>query len=141
MGIWYQAFDLDGLNDWASQGMNQQMGMVFTEIGDDYLRSATPVDGRTTQPFGLWHGGASCVVSEAMGSTGSSLCLDSTRQYCVGAEINASHMRSATSGHVHAEVRPLKLGRRMHVWETRLWDDDSKLMCVSRLTTSVIDHA
>lgn len=140
MAIWFQSIDLETLNQWSGTGLNQRMGMLFTEIGDDYLRSRTPVDERSTQPMGLWHGGASCVVSEAMGSTGCALCLDPARQYCVGVEINASHVRSATSGHVHAEARPLKLGRSMHVWETRLWNDDDKLICVSRLTASVLDR-
>lgn len=141
MPIWFQSIDLETLNRWSGRGLNERMGMVFTEIGDDYLRSRTPVDERSTQPMGLWHGGASCVVSEAMGSTGCSLCLDQARQYCVGVDINASHLRSATSGHVRAEARPLKLGRTMHVWETRLWNDNDKLVCVSRLATSIIDRA
>lgn len=140
MAIWHQSVDLDRLNEWAERDMTGRMGMRYTEIGDDFLRARCPVDERSTQVYGLWHGGASCVVAEAMGSVACSLCLDLTRQYCVGVEINASHMRSETAGHVTAEARPLRLGRRMHVWEIRLWNDAGKLMCVSRLTTSVQDR-
>lgn len=138
MAIWHGSPDLDLLNGYASRDMTGRMGMIYTEIGDDYLRARIPVTDNWRQAYGLWHGGASCVVSESMGSVGTSLCLDSEREYCVGIEINASHMRSATGGHVTAEARPIKLGRNLHVWETRLWNDEDKLMCVSRLTTSII---
>lgn len=140
MAIWKYEVDVDALNRSAERDMTGRMGMKYTEVGDDYLRARIPVDERTTQVFGLWHGGASCVVAESMGSVGCSLCLDQETHYCVGIEINASHVRSATKGHVHAEARPLRIGRRTHVWEIRLWDDHDKLMCVSRLTTAVIER-
>ncbi len=114
------------------------MGVEFTEVGDDYLRAKFPVNERTTQAFGLLHGGVSCVVSEMMGSVGSNFCVDQQTHYCVGIEINASHLRSARSGFVFAETRPLRTGRRAQFWETRLSDENGNLICVSRLTTAVI---
>lgn len=141
MAIWFQPVDVNALNNRNGQGLNQHIGMVFTEIGDDYLRSRTPLTKHTQQPLGLWHGGASCVVAEAMGSVGCMLCLDPSYQACVGVDINATHMRAVSAGDVHAEARPLKMGRTMHTWETRLWNDADKLICIARLTTSVIDRA
>lgn len=138
MAIWKHPADLATINGWAAQDMTGRMGMEYTEKGDDFLRARIPVDERSTQVYGLWHGGASCVVAEAMGSVGCALSIDPETEYCVGVEINASHLRSATQGYVHAEARPLRIGRRMHVWEIRLWNDNDKLMCVARLATSVI---
>lgn len=141
MAIWNDkngTANLDTLNGWAAKDMTGRQGMVYTEIGEDYLRARIPVDERWTQAYGIWHGGASCVVAEAMGSVGCVLCIDQETHYCVGVEINASHLRSEKQGHVTAEARPLRVGRSMHVWETRLWNDAGKLMCVARLTTTVL---
>lgn len=140
MPIWKYEPNLEVLNQWAAKDMTGRMGMEYTEVGDDFLRARIPVDERSTQVYGLWHGGASCVVAEAMGSVGCALCIDHDTHYCVGVEINASHMRSATTGHVTAEARPLRIGRSMHVWEIHLWNGDGKLLCVSRLTTAVIER-
>lgn len=140
MAIWKYDVSIEELNQWAVKDMTGRMGMEYSEIGDDYLRARIPVDARTTQVYGLWHGGASCVVAEAMGSLGCTLCVDRDIHYCVGVEINASHMRSATEGYVAAETRPLFINPSMHAWETRFWNDYGKLMCVSRLTTAILER-
>jgi 1,4-dihydroxy-2-naphthoyl-CoA hydrolase len=52
-----------------------------------------PVDHRTNQPYGLLHGGASCVLAETIGSVASALVIDNSKSICVGLEINANHIR------------------------------------------------
>ena len=74
-----------------------------------------------------------------MGSVGAQLCVDSSRFYVVGQEINANHVRPVRSGLVTGTARPLHLGRRSHVWDIRIEDEASRLVCVSRLTMSVLD--
>jgi 1,4-dihydroxy-2-naphthoyl-CoA hydrolase len=98
-----------------------------------------PVDERTRQPFGLLHGGASVALAETLGSMGANFCLDTTRFYAVGQEINANHVRSARSGRVTGTARPIHLGNRSHVWDIRIEDDAGRLTCVARLTLSVIE--
>lgn len=138
MSIWFEPLTAEQLNRRTVSHMPAHIGFEFTEVGEDYLCARLPVDDRTKQPYGLLHGGASCVVSETMGSTATALCIDPERYYCVGVEINANHLRSATSGYVHAKTSPIRTGRRIQVWETRLHNDANKLTCVSRLTTMVI---
>jgi 1,4-dihydroxy-2-naphthoyl-CoA hydrolase len=111
----------------------------FTELGDDYIKATMPVDARTHQPFGILHGGASVALAETMGSVGAQLCVDSSRFYVVGQEINANHVRPVRSGLVTGTARPLHLGRRSHVWDIRIEDGASRLVCVARLTMSVLD--
>ncbi len=88
----------------------------ITEVGEDFLRGTMPVDRRTIQPMGLLHGGASVVLAETLGSIAANLCCEDGA-YCVGLEINANHLRSATSGKVTGTTRPIHIGRSTQVWE------------------------
>ena len=114
------------------------IGIEFTEIGDDYLKATMPVDHRTKQPFGLLHGGASCVLAETLGSLGSACCIDLDKYSAVGIEINANHMRSAREGYVYGKAHLLHGGRKIHVWDIRITSEDGKLLCVSRLTVAIV---
>lgn len=141
MSIWFRPYTLDEIQSYSRGSMVEHLDLRFTEIGPDYLRGTLPVDGRTTQPFGLLHGGASVVLAETLGSVAASHCVDLERFHCVGLEINANHVRAARSGRVTGTARPVHLGRRSQVWEVRIEDEAGKLTCISRLTVSVIDGA
>ena len=97
-----------------------------------------PVDHRTKQPYGLLHGGASCVLAETIGSVASAMVIDHAKFVCVGLEINANHVRSARTGFVTGIAMPLHLGANTHVWDIKVYDELEKLVCVSRLTVAVI---
>jgi uncharacterized protein (TIGR00369 family) len=115
----------------------QPLGIVFTEIGPDYLRATMPVDARTKQPYGLLHGGASVLLAETLGSSAGNLCTPEGR-VCVGIEINANHLCAVREGIVTGTARPLHVGGRTQVWEIRIEDDHGRLACISRLTLAVI---
>ena len=115
------------------------MGIVFTEVGPDFVRATMPVDERTRQPFGLLHGGASVLLAETLGSVAGNLCV-APGEACVGIEINANHLSGVREGHVTGTARPLHVGRRTQVWEIRIEDDAGRLACVSRLTLAVVPH-
>jgi 1,4-dihydroxy-2-naphthoyl-CoA hydrolase len=138
MSIWRQRPTVEALNDFSANTLLEQLDIRFTEVGDDYLVATMPVDRRTHQPFGLLHGGATAALAESLGSSGANCCLDMRSEYAVGLEINANHLRSARTGKVTGTARPLHLGRRTQVWETRVEDDAGKLVCVSRLTLAVV---
>jgi uncharacterized protein (TIGR00369 family) len=97
-----------------------------------------PVDGRTRQPYGLLHGGASVALAETLGSMGATLCIDTEAYQCVGQEINANHVRAARSGLVTGTARPVHLGARSQVWTIDIVNAAGKLLCTSRLTLAVI---
>jgi len=128
---------LDGLNAQCKNTAVEALGIVFTDIGADYLRATMPVDARTRQPFGLLHGGASVLLAETLGSVAGQLCV-MPKQHTVGMEINANHLRAVRSGTVTGTARVLHLGRSSHVWEIRIEDERGNLVCVSRLTLAVI---
>ena len=139
--IWTVKPSVEDLNGMNKNTITSQLGIEFIEIGDDYIKATMPVDHRTKQPMGLLHGGASVVLAETLGSVASVLTLeDMDSQGIVGIEINANHLSSAKSGVVTATVRPIKVGRKLHVWEIQVENEKGKKVCISRLTTMVIDN-
>jgi uncharacterized protein (TIGR00369 family) len=137
MSIWRRSQSLESLNALGSGTMARPLGIVFTEIGEDFIRGTMPVDDRTRQPLGLLHGGASVALAETLGSTGANLCVDDSR-LCLGQEINANHVRSARTGTVTGTARPLHIGGRSQVWGIDIVDESGALVCISRLTMAVI---
>ena len=139
MTIWkQQPADLERINGWNANSMVDHLGMRITEIGEDFVRGTMPVDARTRQPFGLLHGGASVALAESLGSLAGTMCLDATKEMAVGLDINANHVRAATSGMVTGTARPLHVGRNTQVWEIRIENEDGALVCISRITMAVI---
>jgi 1,4-dihydroxy-2-naphthoyl-CoA hydrolase len=139
MSIWFKPFTLDEMQAYSRGSMVEHLDLRFTEIGPDFLRGTLPVDSRTTQPFGLLHGGASAALAETLGSVAAQHCVDMSRFYCVGLEINSNHIRSARSGRVTGTARPAHIGSRSQVWEIRIEDDRQRLVCISRLTVMVLE--
>ena len=138
MAIWHQQPDLVKLNERGKNTAVESLGIVFTEIGDDYIKATMPVDHRTVQPMGLLHGGASVLLAESLGSIAANYCVNRDKFFCVGMEINANHLRSVKSGTVTGITRPLHLGATTQVWEIKIYNQAEKLVCVSRLTIAVV---
>lgn len=137
--IWFKKeFLLEKLQGMSAGTMGEHLGINFTEIGEDYLKATMPVDHRTKQPYGLLHGGASVALAETLGSVASSLVLDTSSHICVGLEINANHIRSASQGYVTGKATPIHLGSSTHVWEIKIHDQRDRLICISRLTVAVL---
>ena len=138
MAIWKQTIDLERINAWNRNTLVEHLGMRVTEVGDEHVRGTMPVDERTRQPFGLLHGGASVALAESLGSLAANLVLDVDKEMAVGLDINANHVRSATSGIVTGTARAIHLGRSTQVWEIRIEDEQGNLICISRLTMAVV---
>lgn len=139
MSIWFNknlAIEQFGLL--SNNTLDKLLGIEWTELGNDYVKAKMPVDERTKQPYGLLHGGASCVLAETIGNFASAMVIDHSRFYCVGLEINANHVRRVTGGMVTGVASPLHLGSTTHVWDIKIYDESEKLVCVSRLTVAII---
>lgn len=132
-------FTLAQINEFAKNSMVGHLDIEVTEIGEDFIRAKMPVDHRTKQPLGLLHGGASVVLAETLGSFGATLTVDSEKQYCVGLEINANHIKSAKSGFVEGIAKPVHLGRKTQVWEIKITNEANQLVCISRITMAIMD--
>jgi 1,4-dihydroxy-2-naphthoyl-CoA hydrolase len=136
--IWFRPYTLDDVRVFRTS-LPKHLGIEFTELGPDFLRGRMPVDERTRQPFGILHGGASVALAETLGSVAAGLVVDPDKYRVVGQEINANHVRAVTDGFVIGTTRPLHLGRRSHVWEIRIADEQDRLVCISRITMFVTE--
>ena len=135
---WTTTPDLEKLNALRTNTICDVLDITFDAFDDESITASMVVDHRTHQPFGLLHGGASVVLAETLGSMASFLCVDTTKFYCVGLEVNANHLRAVRSGRVTAVARPVHMGHTTHVWDIRLTDDSGKSSCISRLTIAVV---
>lgn len=139
--MWKQKADITYLNSLNANTLGENLGIEFTELGEDFIIAKMPVDHRTVQPYRLLHGGASVALAETLGSVASTLCIeDLGKKMAVGVEINANHLRPATKGFVFGKVMPIRVGRAMHVWNIEITDERGKLVCVSRLTVGVVER-
>jgi 1,4-dihydroxy-2-naphthoyl-CoA hydrolase len=126
------------INDGIQNTMTSTIGIEITDIGDDFICGKMPVDERTTQPFGLLHGGASVALAETLGSIGGGIKVYNNNETVVGIEINANHLKSARDGWVYGKATPIRIGKKIQVWNIEIINEDDDLICVSRLTLAVI---
>jgi len=140
MKIWQSEIDLNIVTERSKQSMSDFLGIEFIDVGDDYLTARMPVNERTKQPIGIMHGGASCVLAETVGSTAAQFCVDITKYYCVGLDINTNHVRSMRNGFVIGMAKPFHLGKSTHVWGIEIKDEAGKLVSVNRLTMAVLER-
>lgn len=137
--IWrHNDLSLNAINALSRNTMAEVLDIKFVSIEEKLLRATMPVNHTTHQPYGLLHGGASAALAETVGSVASSLCIDREKEICVGIEINCNHIRGKKEGIVTATVSPLHIGKTTHVWDIKITDERDKLICVSRLTVSVL---
>jgi 1,4-dihydroxy-2-naphthoyl-CoA hydrolase len=133
---------IEEINSLNKNTLMEVLGIECIEIGEDYIISTMPVDERTRQPMGLLHGGASAALIESVGSMGSQLLMDVSKEYSVGLEINANHIGSVRSGKVKAVGRIIHAGKRTHLWQVDIFDmETEKLVCTGRLTCMVIQRS
>jgi len=141
MSIWFKDYTIETLDGMRNANMATHIGFEFVEVGADFLKGRLPVDYRTTQPFGILHGGASCVLSETLGSVAAWMTINTQTHRAVGLEINANHIRAVTEGAVIGMCQPLHTGRRTQVWQTDVTEESTgKRVCVSRLTVAIIEQ-
>ena len=137
--IWFNRPNLEILNGQISKAtIDNHLGIQYTEVGDDYVRGTMPADKRTFQPYGVVHGGANVVLAESLGSLAGAHVIDFSKNKCLGQEVSATHIRPVSSGLVTGTARPIHLGRRSHVWEIRLENDEGKLTCLCKLILAVM---
>lgn len=136
--IWNKPVELSAINK-MSRNMVALLDIKFSEITDESLSATMPVDHRTQQPFGILHGGASVVLAETIGSVASHLVIGEGDFLPVGLEINANHLRPVFEGTVTAKCTPIHIGKKSHVWDIKITNEEQKLVCVSRLTVAVVE--
>jgi 1,4-dihydroxy-2-naphthoyl-CoA hydrolase len=136
--IWYATPEISAINALGKNNLGENLGIEFTEVGNNFIVATMPVDERTKQPFGLLHGGANVALAETLGSVASLLVVNSEVFIGVGVEINANHIKAVLSGKVKGVCSPLNISGKNHVWDIKIYNDANELTCVSRFTCTII---
>ncbi len=123
---------LTELNEAYPDTLAARMGIRITEASAERVVGTMPVEGNT-QPYGVLHGGASCVLAETLGSTGAALHAGPER-FTVGIEINATHHRSASAGQLTGVATKAHAGRTLATYDIVITDDGGQRVCTARLT-------
>ena len=123
---------LTELNEAYPDTLAARMGIRFTEASAERVVGTMPVAGNT-QPYGVLHGGASCVLAETLGSTGAALHAGPER-FTVGIEINATHHRSASAGQLTGVATKLHAGRTLATYDIVITDERGRRVCTARLS-------
>ena len=127
------------LRSLSKDTLMEALGIQITDVGDNWITGTMPVDNRTKQPLGLLHGGASVAFAESLASYAGSISVDHDKQYIVGMEINANHIKAVREGIVYGRAECIHKGKKSQVWQTKITDKDDNLVCISRMTLSVIN--
>jgi len=118
----------------ATGTLPERMGSEIVEASPERVVGVMPVAGNV-QPYGLLHGGASCVLAETLGSIGAALyAMRRHGGIAVGVDINATHHKGVRSGNVTGVATPLKLGGSVASYEIVITDDGGDRVCTARLT-------
>jgi len=115
-----------------------RMGIKIVSASAERVEATMPVAGNA-QPYGLLHGGASCVLAETIGSLGAALHAGPGRAV-VGIEISASHHRGASEGDVTAVATLAHGGRTLATYDIVISGHDGHRVCTSRLTCLIRDQ-
>ncbi len=138
MTIWKKPTSCESINKFNKDTLVENLGIHISNLGPDYLEAIMPVDHRTVQPYRLLHGGASCALAESLGSIAANLTLESIEQVAVGQHIEATHIKSATSGSVRGLAKAIHLGRSSQTWRIEIFNDENQLICDAKIIMAII---
>ena len=130
--------DKEKVQELAKNTLHDSLGIEITSLEEGRVTATMPVDGRTKQPFGYLHGGASVALAETVASIGAVLMIDLDKEICFGLEINANHIRSMRDGIVTAVAEVVHHGKSTMVWDIRVRDEQESLVCISRCTIAIV---
>ncbi|BAX81504.1 PaaI family thioesterase [Labilibaculum antarcticum] len=129
---------LVGLNKMCSDTLMEHLGIVYTEVGENYLVAEMQVTPNHWQPMKILHGGAILALAESVGSALSVIKTDVEKFDVKGMEINANHIRSTRTGIITAKAHFIHKGSLTHVVEVNILNEDEKLISVCRITNVIL---
>jgi 1,4-dihydroxy-2-naphthoyl-CoA hydrolase len=136
----YKNIKNEQLQSFLKGTMSETLGIEVVELGLDFLIMKMPVDKRTIQPYGILNGGASMALAETVASYAGNILVRSDDKHCIGLDINGNHIKAVRQGYVYAKATPIHLGKRTHVWNIDITDDENDLVCKARMTLAVFKN-
>jgi len=129
---------LDQLNKASKNTLGETLDIIYTDVSDEHLSATMPVNSRVHQPYGIMHGGASCVLAETLGSCLSLINLDVTKSVPVGTNINSNHLRAIREGVVTGTATFIRKGNTMHVSQIEIRDEKGNLINHTTMTNNIV---
>lgn len=132
--------DLERINAFNKNTLMEHLNIRFVGISETGLKATMPVNATTHQPMGRLHGGASVALIESIGSMGSALLCDLSTEAPVGLEVNANHLAGVHTGEVTAHGKAIHIGKKTHLWQVDIYNEQQKLVCTGRITIMIIPN-
>ena len=111
------------------------LGVEIVSVDAESILLRMPMSDRARQPLGLLHGGISMVLAETAASVHACWGVDLSRSVPVGIEINGSHLRSASEGHILAKGKVVRRSSKLTVYNVEITHEESdRLLCLARVT-------
>lgn len=129
---------LQRLNAASKNTLNETLNIVYTDVSDNYLSAKMPVTSSVHQPYGIMHGGASCVLAETLGSCLSLIHVDLDKSVPVGTSINTNHLRAIRNGYVIGTATFIRKGNTMHVSQIEIRDEKENLISFTTMTNNIV---
>jgi 1,4-dihydroxy-2-naphthoyl-CoA hydrolase len=140
MPIWLSPLTLNEMTELSRRTASEYLRVTFTGIGDDWVEGSIPFDDRTQSTPGTLHHGALAVLVETLGSVAAAMCVDLTRQICLGQILHQQHPEPAVRGPLSGRAVPLSLGAQSQLWEIQVRDGLGTRVCIAQLTLAVLDR-
>ena len=126
------------LNEAGKNTLVETLDIVYTDVTDDSLTATMPVTPKVHQPYGILHGGASCVLAETLGSCLSLIHVDPQKNVPVGTNLNTNHLRAKRDGTVTGTATFIRKGNTMHVSQIEIRDEKGHLINHTTMTNNII---
>lgn len=140
MSIWITPLTAAEMTEFSNRTASEHIGMAFTGVGDDWVEGSLPLDGRTRGADGALHHGALAIVAETLGSVGASMCVDLSRQMCLGQVLHLQHAEPVGRGPLLARAAPLWIRPQSQLWEIQIRDGAGARVCIAQLMLAVVDR-
>ncbi len=129
---------IEEINKFCANSLIEHLNIEFMAYTDSYVKARMPVNNTTRQPMGVLHGGASLALAETVASGGSVFQTDLTKYDVYGLQVSASHISTVTEGYVTAEANCIHKGKRTHVWDVQIFDEQKTLISAVRVTNIIV---
>lgn len=131
---------IEQINGINKGSLMEALGIEYIEVSEGYVLGKMPIDHRTVQPEGILSGGASLAFAETLGGLGSALLMDLEKYSVVGTQVAANHVGMGKGDSVRGEARIIHRGKRTHVWNIDIFNEDDRLVSTIRMTNQIIER-
>ena len=123
----------------ALGGWFKANGLRIVSASRDEVTAELSIGPQHQQAYGIVHGGVHCAIIESLASIGAAIDAMALGKSVVGLENHTSFLRAAREGTLRAVARPITRGRRTHVWEGSVHDEEGRLLATGRVRLLLLE--